>query len=113
MSPSLLVRLVLPSQPLGLRLLVLLLSIGWLGAAAGSIFFLGYMVSLPNAPAAPPAMWLMIGGVLLLAVAGHTALVRAHRWTGAFFLLGACGVGAFLLYWAFWAAIVLGLIYGS
>ena len=64
MTPSLLIRFVFPSQPLGLRLLVLLLSIGWLGAAAGSIFFLGYMVSLPNAPATPPAMWLMIGGVL-------------------------------------------------
>lgn len=113
MSSFWLVRLALPSQPLRLRLLVLTLSIGWLGAAVGSIFFLGYMVSLPNAPGAPTTMCLLIGTVLLLAAAGHAALVRAHRWTGVLFLLGACGAGAFLLYWTFWAAIVLGLIYGD
>ena len=43
-------------------------------------------------------MYLLIGAVLPLAAAGYAALVRAHRWTGAFFLLGACGVGVFLLY---------------
>lgn len=113
MSSSVFVRLVLPSQPLGLRLLVLALSIGWLGAVLGSIFLLGVILSLPDAPGLPPAMWLMLGAVLVLAAAGHSALVHAHRWMGAFFLFGACGLGAFLLYWAFCAAIVLGLIYGG
>ena len=113
MSSSWVVRLALPSQPLGLRLLVLTLSIGWLGAAGGSLFFLGYMASLPNAPGVPATVCLLIGTVLLLAAAGHAALVRAHRWTGVLFLLGACGVGVFLLYWTFWAALVLGLIYGD
>ena len=111
MNSSWVSRVALHSLPWWARLLALVLSFGWLGAAVGALIFMGYMLCLPGAPGPPASMFLMVGAVFLLATAGCTALVRASRWVGLTLLLGACGLGAYLLLWAGWGALVLGLIY--
>ena len=111
MNFSLAGRLPLHSYPWWVRLLALVLSLGWLGAAAMTILFMGYMLWLPGAPGPPISMFVMIGTVFFLATAGYAALVRVHRWVGLMLLLGACGLGACLVLWAGWGALVLGLIY--
>ena len=113
MNPSWVSRLAHPSHPWWARLLVLVLSLGWLGAAVGALAFTGYMLCLPGAPGPLTSLVLMIGAVCIVATAGYVALVRAHRWLGLALLLGACGLGAYLLLWAGWGALVLGLIYES
>jgi hypothetical protein len=110
---SLFVRLLLPFHPLGLRLLVLALSIGWLTTTLGSVLFLGGIVWLPGAPATPALSWLTVSAVLLLATSGHAALVRSHRWTGLLLLLGACGLGTVLLYYALMIFSLMAVIYGG
>ncbi|OUJ68586.1 hypothetical protein [Hymenobacter crusticola] len=104
------VRLTLPSHSLGLRLLVLVLSLAWLVATSGSVYLLLYMARRVGSLGIPTA-WLTGGAVFLIAMAGYAALVRAYRWTGVPLLLAACGLGAYLLYWTFWMAFVLGLLY--
>ncbi|MBF9239960.1 hypothetical protein I2I05_21390 [Hymenobacter sp. BT683] len=56
-------------------------------------------------------MFLLIAAVFFLATTGYAALVRGYRWMGLMLLLGACGLGAYLVLWAGWGALVLGLIY--
>ena len=99
------------SGPWWVRLFVLALSLGWLGASVMAVLFTGYMLWLPGAPVPLLSLFLLMGAVFLLATAGYAALVRVHRWVGLALLLGACGLGAYLVMWAGWGALVLGLIY--
>ena len=106
------VRLALPSQPVGVRLLVLTLSIGWLGAILASVYLLQYLTKHIGAMGLATA-WLAVAAVGLLAVAGHAALGRTKRWQGLLLLLSACGLGAGLLYWAMGTVLWLWVIYGD
>ena len=111
MGPSWLNRYALVAHPLWVRLLVLVLSVECLGAGVGSLIFMGSILRLSEAPRVPITMWLMACAVFFLATVGYATLVRVHRWVGMLLLLSAAVLGGFLLYWAFWAAVLLGVIY--
>jgi len=112
MSASWFARLTLPSQPLGLRLLVLALSIGGLGAAVTSAGVLGYVAVISGQSGLLTA-WMTLGAVLLMAATGHAALRRAHRGLGIFLLLAACAVAVVLLFWSLFAVVVTEMLFGG